>query len=236
MAVAIFNGINKPENCAHYIMAENRKLIDRINAWAMQDEEIANIDRSTRDLSNNMQVISGNIDELNSSIAEISLHVQESKSVAEDASRNVKGSGEAFARLQAASNEISDVLQFINDTVDNLTLLALNAKIEAARAGEAGKGFDVVATEVKSLADSTSGAVVRIRETTDKIQNASASVTTAMDALSGFVEKLEEYQISIAAAVEQQTTNTHNASGILQDLTCAVDDIHTNIRRVAAGE
>jgi len=235
MAVAIFNGINKPENCAHFIMDENRKLIDRINARAMQDEEIANIDRSTQDLSTNMQVISGNIDELNSSIAEISRNVQESKDVAVDASQNVKGSGEAFAGLQAASNEIPEVLQFINDTVDNLTLLALNAKIEAARAGEAGKGFDVVAMEVKSLADSTSGAVVRIRETTDKIQHASASVTKAMEALSKLVEKLEEYQISIAAAVEQQTTNTHNASGILQDLTTAVDDIHTNISRVAAG-
>lgn len=201
----------------------------------MQDEEIANIDRSTQDLSTNMQVISGNIDELNSSIAEISRTVQESKDVAVGASQNVKGSGEAFAGLQAASNEIPEVLQFINDTVDNLTLLALNAKIEAARAGEAGKGFDVVAMEVKSLADSTSGAVVRIRETTDKIQHASASVTQAMAALSRLVEKLEEYQISIAAAVEQQTTNTHNASGILQDLATAVDDIHTNINRVAAG-
>lgn len=233
MAVAIFNGINKPENCAHHIMDENRKLIDRINARAMQDEEISTIDRSTRELSHNMQEISGNIDELNSSIAEISCHVQESKSVAEVASRNVKDSGEAFVRLEAASREIPDVLQFINDTVDNLTLLALNAKIEAARAGEAGKGFDVVAMEVKNLADSTSRAVGRIRETTEKILSASASVTHAMGALSGLVEKLEEYQISIAAAVEQQTANTHNASAILHSLAGAVDDIHANIGRVA---
>ncbi|SCY78139.1 [Fe-Fe] hydrogenase large subunit C-terminal domain-containing protein [Desulfoluna spongiiphila] len=235
MAVAIFNGINKAENCAHYIMDENRKLIDRINARAMQDEEIASIDQSTRDLSSNMQRISGNIDELNSSIAEISRDVQESKAVAEEASRNVDGSGEAFSGLQAASLEIPDVLQFINDTVDNLSLLALNAKIEAARAGEAGKGFDVVAMEVKGLADSTAGAVVRIREITEKIVSASKNVNQAMDALRGYVTTLEEFQVSIAAAVEQQSTNTHNASGLLQDLSCAVADIHANLSRVAEG-
>ncbi|VFQ43330.1 [Fe-Fe] hydrogenase large subunit C-terminal domain-containing protein [Desulfoluna butyratoxydans] len=235
MAVAIFNGINKPEHCAHFIMDENQKLIDRINARAMQDEEIASIDRSTRDLSTNMQSISGNIDELNTSIAEISRDVQQSKSVAEEASRNVDDSGEAFSGLQAASQEIPDVLQFINDTVDNLSLLALNAKIEAARAGDAGKGFDVVATEVKGLADSTAGAVVRIREITEKIVSASKNVNQAMDALRGYVTTLEEYQVSIAAAVEQQSTNTHNASGLLQDLSGAVADIHANLSRVAEG-
>ncbi|MCT4474845.1 methyl-accepting chemotaxis protein, partial [Bosea spartocytisi] len=59
---------------------------------------------------------------------------------------------EAKARLESASQKISDNIRVIDDIAFQTNLLALNAAVEAARAGEAGKGFAVVASEVRTLA------------------------------------------------------------------------------------
>lgn len=67
---------------------------------------------------------------------------------------------------------IKDMANTISDIADQTNLLALNAAIEAARAGEQGKGFAVVAEEVRTLAEESSKAVIKIQETTLEVISA----------------------------------------------------------------
>jgi methyl-accepting chemotaxis protein len=78
--------------------------------------------------------------------------------------------------LKKRSTEIEDILQLINQIVEQINLLSLNASIEAARAGEYGRGFAVVADEVRKLAESSTSAVNNISTLLQAISHDSKEV------------------------------------------------------------
>ena len=82
------------------------------------------------------------------------------------------------------SNQIKDIitlLQAITGISEKTNLLALNAAIEAARAGEAGRGFNVVAEEIRKLAENSRQTVEDIQNITQKIVEGSNNATEAMN-------------------------------------------------------
>jgi methyl-accepting chemotaxis protein len=92
-------------------------------------------------------------------------------------------------RLAERSQEITGVVQIINQIAERTAVLALNAGMQAAAAGEAGRGFAVVAEEVKRLADSARGATNQIGTLVSGIQaDAADTMRTMNDSLAQFVQ------------------------------------------------
>ncbi|MCB1589507.1 MAG: HAMP domain-containing protein, partial [Xanthomonadales bacterium] len=92
-------------------------------------------------------------------------------------------------RLAERSQEITGVVNIINQIAERTAVLALNAGMQAAAAGDAGRGFAVVADEVKRLADSARTATAQIGTLVGGIQADAADTMRAMnDSLSQFVD------------------------------------------------
>jgi len=125
------------------------------------------------------------------------------------AKRGERISGKVQA-LTTCTDEISRVVQLIQDIAEQTNMLALNATIEAARAGEAGKGFAVVAGEVKNLAGQTATATTDITQQVDVIQGSVREVAQALNDLLETVGTVTQSSGKVRGAVESQTAGAED--------------------------
>ena len=114
---------------------------------------------------------------------------EQAMAVASDGGGIVREAVEAMARIEQASQKISDITSVIDEIAFQTNLLALNAAVEAARAGDAGKGFAVVASEVRTLAQRSSEAA---KDITGLINASAAEVAQGVKLVRGAGEALEK--------------------------------------------
>jgi methyl-accepting chemotaxis protein len=188
---------------------------------------------SADDVSTSVQSVAAGSDEMGASIREIAENANNAAQVASSAVGVAQSTNETVAKLGTSSEEIGNVVKVITQIAEQTNLLALNATIEAARAGEAGKGFAVVATEVKDLAQETAKATEDISRRVEAIQADTTSAVDAIAEISRIISEINDYQVTIASAVEEQTATTNEMSRSIGDAASGSSNIAGNINSVA---
>lgn len=191
------------------------------------------VSQSSEDVSRNTQTVANAVGDLGTSIREIARNASDAANVATDAVGVASQTNEIVTKLGDSSAEIGEVVKVITSIAEQTNLLALNATIEAARAGEAGKGFAVVANSVKELSRATANATEDIGRKIDAIQHDTQEAVQAIGRISQIIIKINDYQNSIASAVEEQTVTTREITLNVAEAARGSSEIAQNIASVA---
>jgi methyl-accepting chemotaxis protein len=196
-------------------------------------EQAVVVSAAAEQVSANVQTVAAGSEEMGASIAEIAHNANEAAKVAAQAVEVAGSTTTTVAKLGESSTEIAEVVKVITSIAEQTNLLALNATIEAARAGEAGKGFAVVATEVKELAQETARATEDIARRVQAIQGDTAGAVDAIAEISTIIGRINDYQLTIASAVEEQSATTGEMNRNVAEAATGAGEIASTITGVA---
>lgn len=215
---------------ADELTAVGQKIDHNAHTTAQQASTAA---AGAEQVSANVNTVAAAAEQMTASIQEIAHHASTAARVAGEAVQLTASTDTTVRQLSDSSTDIGDIIRVITGIAEQTNLLALNATIEAARAGEAGKGFAVVANEVKELAKETAKATDEISHKIAAIQDGSSNAVEAIAQITATITQINDIQITIASAVEEQTATTNEISRSVSEAATGSVEIAQNIGRVA---
>lgn len=113
--------------------------------------------------------------------------------------------------LNEKAQQVNSISNLVSQIANQTNMLALNASIEAVRAGEHGLGFNVVAVEIRKLADATHESAQKINQLINEIKQAvKETVVAAQDGKNTVKKNLK---------IAEETT------AIFSQVTVAIDQV-----------
>ena len=245
----------------NYTIETLRTLVGTINSTARQVNEAAagtldtatNLNQASQQQTNQITTASESINRMTGSMQEMSAEAEQLARQAETSLETARSGGETvrrtisgmdalreqiqdtskrIKRLGESSQEIGNIIEFINDIAEQTNTLALNASIQAAMAGESGKGFAVVADEVQRLAERAGSATKQIEALVKTIQadtneaiismeRSTANVVSgakSAEEAGGALERIENFASELARMIQQISGSAQEQSKVTTSL------------------
>ena len=219
----VFDMNGRPFKVVKYASDVTKQVMTRTTA-----EELA------EGSSASAEAVASASEEMLAAIQEISESMHRSQIAVNDIVAKSEMADGIRTELESTSESMSGVVQIIRDLAEQVNLLALNATIEAARAGDAGKGFAVVAGEVKNLATQTAKATDQIEAQINSMLSITKRVVDSTREISESAGSVSDYVNTVASAVEEQTSVTHDISKNIQFVFNGINELNSCVKSIAS--
>lgn len=213
------NGVQNVADISASLNQKSHDMIQQIHSGKEKSEET----------SFRVQSVATATEELSASIAEISRQTEFASMKSKSSMEILTQTMNMVEGITVAAEDVSEIINIINDVARQTNLLALNAAIEAARAGEVGKGFGVVAGEVKELARQTRSATQNISQKINNMLSATDSGKTSIQEVSHSIKEMNEMVNVIATAIDEQSSVTRSIAKNAVEASQATEILDANL-------
>ena len=216
MSKAIFNQLNKEENCHFYkqiiiqeehekALLEEKKAKKALEEAQEMKEKLEERYQRNIEMSSNVAHTIKEMEDTNSSVAEMASQLLD---LFESQNLEFKELINEIDKSSKISLKFNPIVEAISSISEQTNLLALNAAIEAARAGESGKGFAVVANEVKKLAENSKTEVEKIKPYAEEIKKIFDMIVKEVSLAFTKFENISELTSQVTASTEEMSAST----------------------------
>lgn len=183
------------------------------------------IQQAMQEATNHMNGVAEATDAFSEGVATLSEQAGQTNKLSNQARQQSSRSQQAMTQLNDNAGHIDAIVGLIEQVASQTNLLALNATIEASRVGEHGKGFQVVANEVKALANRTSGFSKDIRQQVGGIRQEMETADQGMQSVGQLVDNVTEHSHALAHNLNEQTGAIHDINQSLNRLRQKIDQV-----------
>ena len=218
------------------LIGNAKKLYSTSEDTRHASEELA---KTTERLTSKVTEQSDHTEETSKNMDELNKVVQKNTKVLEELNYIIKEAINAKKEGEESVDSLQERTEDIQDIVNQIKLLALNASVEAAWAGKEGRGFAVIASEISDLSNRSYEALDNVMKVMEDIQNKFGSISGVIDQIETAVNRVSEEGESIkeiesstvkkiqelSAIAEENASYSEEASSVAEEQSNASEEL-----------